>query len=44
LGVEFPEQTICISRRQAENLLYELKKAIDYIDAGIEHSAIRVID
>lgn len=42
--VEFPDQTICISCRQAENLLYELKRAVDYIDAGIEHPAIRIMD
>ncbi|MEG2115701.1 MAG: hypothetical protein RRZ38_17665 [Hafnia sp.] len=34
---EFPDQEFCISRRDAELLLRELKKAIDYIDAGIEH-------
>ena len=43
-SVEFPDQTICLSRRQAENLLYELKKAVDYIDAGIEHPSIKFID
>ncbi|MNB62543.1 hypothetical protein D3C81_47580 [compost metagenome] len=42
--VEFPDQTICLSRRQAESLLHELKKAVDYIDAGIEHPSIRFID
>ena len=41
---EFPDQTICLSRRQAENLLRELKKAVGYIDAGIEHPAITFIN
>ena len=41
---EFPDQTIYLSRRQAENLFRELKKAVDYIDAGIEHPAIKFID
>ncbi|MHB9319974.1 hypothetical protein ACP3TG_12765 [Phytobacter diazotrophicus] len=39
--VEFPNQTIYLSRRQAENLFRELKKAVDYIDAGIEHPSIK---
>lgn len=39
--VEFPDQTICLSHRQAENLFRELKKAVDYIDAGIEHPSIK---
>lgn len=39
--VEFPNQTICLSRRQAENLYRELKKAVGYIDAGIEHPSIK---
>ncbi|EOV4964476.1 hypothetical protein ACOQZK_004305 [Salmonella enterica] len=43
-SVQFPDQTICLSRWQAENLLRELKKAVDYIDAGIEHSSIKFID
>ncbi|HDT5219225.1 TPA: hypothetical protein RCG95_001976 [Enterobacter roggenkampii] len=43
-SVQFPDQTICLSRRQAENLLRELKKAVDYIDAGIEHPSIKFID
>jgi len=42
--VDFPDQNICLSRRQAENLLHELKKAVDYIDAGIEHPSIRFVD
>ena len=42
--VQFPDQTICLSRRQAENLLRDLKKAVDYIDAGIEHPSIKFID
>ncbi|WP_370972469.1 hypothetical protein [Enterobacter wuhouensis] len=42
--VHFPDQTICLSRRQAENLIRELKKAVDYIDAGIEHPSIKFID
>ncbi len=40
---EFPDQEFCMSRREAESLLRELKKAIDYIDAGIEHPAVRGI-
>ncbi|WP_312740942.1 hypothetical protein [Cedecea neteri] len=40
---EFPDQEFCMSRREAESLLRELKKAIDYIDAGIEHPAMRGI-
>jgi len=40
---EFPDQTICLSRRQAENLLRELKKAVDYIDAGIEHATKKFV-
>lgn len=38
--LEFPDQEFCMSRREAELLLRELKRAIDYIDAGIEHPAI----
>lgn len=41
---EFLDQTICLSRRQAENLLRELKKTVDFIDAGIEHPSIRFVD
>lgn len=43
-SVQFPDQTICLSRRQAENLLPELKKTVDYVDAGIEHPSIKFID
>lgn len=43
-SVQFPDQTICLTRRQAENLLRELKKAVDYIDAGIEHPSLKFID
>lgn len=43
-SVEFPDQTICLSRRQAQNLMRELKKTVDYIDAGIEHPSIKFID
>jgi len=42
--IEFPDQTICLSRRQAENLMRELKKAVDYIDAGIEHHSIKFVE
>lgn len=38
---DFPDQEFCISRREAELLLSELKKAIDYIDAGLEHPTIK---
>lgn len=34
---EFPDQTICLSLRQAENLFRELKKAVGYIGGRIEH-------
>lgn len=40
---EFPDQEFCMSRREAELLLRELKRAIDYIDAGIEHPAINIV-
>ncbi|MGL5965604.1 MAG: hypothetical protein ACRCZ6_00145 [Kluyvera sp.] len=43
-SVQFPDQTICLSHRQAENLLQELKKAVDYIGSGIEHPSIKFID
>ncbi|HFS5793746.1 TPA: hypothetical protein ACH1J3_000374 [Citrobacter werkmanii] len=43
-SVQFPDQTICLCRRQAENLLRELKKSVDYIDAGIDHPSIKFID
>lgn len=41
---KFPDQTICLSRLQAENLMRELKKVVGYIDAGIEHPSIRFVD
>jgi len=41
---EFPDQTICLSRRQAENLFRELRKVVGYIEAGIEHSMIGFVN
>ncbi len=35
----FPDQTIAIKLADAKQLLAELKKSIDYIEAGIEHPA-----
>ncbi len=35
----FPDQTIAINLADAKQLLAELKKSIDYIEAGIEHPA-----
>ncbi|TKI03871.1 hypothetical protein [Martelella alba] len=33
----YPDQTITIKLADAKELLAELKKSIDYIEAGIEH-------
>ena len=35
---EFPDHFMCISRDKAVTLINELKKAIDYMNAGIESS------
>ncbi|EKV4260587.1 hypothetical protein RQL86_27275 [Citrobacter freundii] len=35
---EFPDQFMCISRTRAEELIKELQKAINYMDAGIDNS------
>ena len=35
--VEFPDQKIAMRRDKAEELMKALKRAIDYVDAGIEH-------
>ncbi|HHE6017707.1 TPA: hypothetical protein ACPE2V_002317 [Citrobacter freundii] len=34
---EFPDQFMCISRTRAEELIKELQKAINYMDAGIDN-------
>ncbi|WP_193764671.1 hypothetical protein [Hafnia paralvei] len=36
--VEFPDQKIVMRRDKAEELMKALKRAIDYVDAGIEYS------
>ena len=35
---EFPDQFMCISRTRAKELINELQKAINYMDAGIDNS------
>ena len=40
----FPDQTIVIKLADAKRLLAELKKSIDYIEAGIEHPASKFLD
>ena len=39
----FPDQTIAIKLADAKQLLAELKKSIDYIEAGIEHPASKFL-
>lgn len=38
------DQMRCLFRHQVENLPRKLKKAVDCIDAGIEHHAIIFVD
>jgi hypothetical protein len=38
---EFPDQLICIPRKRAEELLKELQKAINYMDAGIDNCGVK---
>ena len=42
--VEFPDQKIVMRRDKAEELMTALKRAIDYVDAGIEHPNSRFFD
>ncbi len=34
---DFPDQDICITREKAIELIESLQRAVDYIDAGLEH-------
>lgn len=43
-AVEFPDQKIVMRRDKAEELMKALKRAIDYVDAGIEHPNSRFFD
>lgn len=36
---EFPDQFMCISRENARELVKELQKAINYMDAGLDSNA-----
>lgn len=40
---EFPDQFMCISRTRAKELVKELQKAINYMDAGIDNSYGKLI-
>ena len=42
--VEFPDQKIVMRRDKADELMKALKRAIDYVDAGIEHPSLRFFD
>lgn len=38
---EFPDTTVCIKLADAKRLIAELQRAVDMIDAGIEHPSSR---
>ncbi|HHQ6589340.1 TPA: hypothetical protein ACSTLU_000005 [Serratia fonticola] len=41
---DFPDQQVMIRLDVAKALISELQKRVDYIEAGIEHNAIHLVD
>lgn len=43
-ATDFPDQQVMIRLDVAKALISELQKRVDYIEAGIEHNAIHLVD
>ncbi|AVJ17227.1 MULTISPECIES: hypothetical protein [Serratia] len=41
---DYPDQEIMIRLEVAKELIHELQKRVDYIEAGIENNAVHLVD